>query len=1143
MNGYGGQNHSWMGDSYGASREATSGAAEVLRNMSNTAYTPNPSAMGGQAGFTATDAAATAYNSRYSNNSPAQQGEQPSVQQHPTYDQNPTRPLSVNTNGSKATSTARGLPSPATTAAHPSQRNQDVYSAQQQQQQQIRSASPAQRTYSHAIDPASTVRSTPMTAASHDNDYSHRQLSSGDLSRSTQPVIATSSYSYPTTQITAPLEQPSAPVTYSQSNAVNTVDPMAVYDPWPEYQRQQEAIRAQKAAEEAVRSEEEGKLAAAREAEARKQEQERKKVEEERRTKEIAKQARQNKQAAPQSAAPMPVSHPFTGDPASNLEAEIRAMMAKMRELNGKDPALLAKIWDEERRTKAPKSPTVQNKQISQAPPTQPTPAPVITSTTQPNLSAPKASPVVAAQRGVPKQVIMEPPITLLTAQPAVAPAPVRPTGNTVWPQEKREELGRTAAAYLNNLNPSNQITSDRILTLLSGNPSYIELCEQLEKMSLRLDRAVFAQKLLAAVPDINSTSRAHAEAKAKSRVGSQKLAGKVNGSLAQRTHVPSAILTKIPAATRAVVVASPQYTSPYPQNTGSASQSPVSVAQMVPMKAEFKPPANKEEAARKRNFGDLIDLTSIDDEDAEPVPKKQNIGDIYSASPAPSFGDVMEVDRKTPQINNFPISSTMLAPPTLQVSSLPQYSVVENSRLRNVVQSLEKRKALRRNSYNPATIARDVLLASGRHPEERQLNAHLDALRVNLSSQIPQDADLTTVRWDLLDPGKPPKGYYKSSVQALAEDADDEDESVDEAPSQSLGVGAGTSDMRAQAPLSEATNPFKLKRRGRPRHSFPKLHDTTPPKSSASTAHMSASKPRPTVAAGVGYSAFRAVADIGPDGTPLPKKRGRPAGWRKAIHGSAAAQGRPGAKEHTGSHHSFTPSQLSALRNVQPGNPQNAMEITSRSPSTAALKFQSFKCKWQNCKADLHNLETLRKHVQKLHRKETLRNTLECLWGNCGKGASVIEPMTGMLIEKHTPHEFTEESQWREHIEIRHFGPLSWELGDGPASGVSDAHDSEAHLSDAQGRRVTPRIVAKPQIGGTDPGAITPQPRGRGRPPKASPKLIDAQETMRRIVAQKKRIGGPGVDRGGATFVNEKRRKGFSDDDRTEEEFVDAEL
>lgn len=43
-------------------------------------------------------------------------------------------------------------------------------------------------------------------------------------------------------------------------------------------------------------------------------------------------------------------------------------------------------------------------------------------------------------------------------------------------------------------------------------------------------------------------------------------------------------------------------------------------------------------------------------------------------------------------------------------------------------------------------------------------------------------------------------------------------------------------------------------------------------------------------------------------------------------------------------------------------------------------------------------------------------------------------------------------------------------------------------------------------------------------------------------LVSQKKRVGGPGMDRGGATLVNEKRRKGFSDNDEAEEELVDAE-
>lgn len=42
--------------------------------------------------------------------------------------------------------------------------------------------------------------------------------------------------------------------------------------------------------------------------------------------------------------------------------------------------------------------------------------------------------------------------------------------------------------------------------------------------------------------------------------------------------------------------------------------------------------------------------------------------------------------------------------------------------------------------------------------------------------------------------------------------------------------------------------------------------------------------------------------------------------------------------------------------------------------------------------------------------------------------------------------------------------------------------------------------------------------------------------------MSQKKRTGGPGMDRGGARLVNDKRRKGFNDNSGTEEELVDAE-
>lgn len=63
---------------------------------------------------------------------------------------------------------------------------------------------------------------------------------------------------------------------------------------------------------------------------------------------------------------------------------------------------------------------------------------------------------------------------------------------------------------------------------------------------------------------------------------------------------------------------------------------------------------------------------------------------------------------------------------------------------------------------------------------------------------------------------------------------------------------------------------------------------------------------------------------------------------------------------------------------------------------------------------------------------------------------------------------------------------------------------------------------------------------RGRGRPPRALQEQ-EAVEAQRAMVALKKRIGGPGIDRGGATLVNEKRRRGFVDNDE-EEQFIDAE-
>ncbi|KAF2189730.1 hypothetical protein K469DRAFT_700984 [Zopfia rhizophila CBS 207.26] len=1228
----GGDKHVWGQSNYGGSRETPNrAAAEALRSMSNTTYTSNATTAVSSSSFTPTNAATE----RYSTATPQAQQQQQSTT-YGSYGQTQPRHQNVNNNRAQAATMNPAHPSLTTVAGYPSQRAQAMYSQQ-------RSASPPQPQYTqNTAVPVSAGQTVAMTGATQYNDCGHRQLPSVDASRNAQTAGVSASYSCGDQQIPAPVAQPTSTNAPDYNQGTITVDPMAVYNPWPDYQRQQEARRAQKAAEDAARGEEQ------KAEEARRAEEERKKAEEEQKAREaqvsvalpptqpISKKTQSGKTKAQKQQATVSES-PSTstagavqvsvGNPAG-LETEIRTMMAKMRELNSKDPMLLARIWEEERRAKAPKSPTVQNS--TPQPAAQPLQVNGPQVANQRKKAAPRQDQTTTAnskqttQTAVMTQnsvVKLQPPPKPVanSAQPA-APPPVRPTGNTIWPPEKKVHLANAAAMYLNTLNKDKHLTGESICGMLDSNPSYIELCEQLEAMGLKLDRATFAKNLLTAVPDVNSASRQtnpvpNQDTARPSQRPSISGESKVNGIAAQKVRRQSSAVSAVSAhLKKEVSIASPAAPSPqsapavkspgfdasylpFPNKSTATSHSPAPVAEIVSMKPGFKPPANKEEAARKRNFNDLIDLTQMSDEDdaEHPPQKKQHVGSMHLHGSSGTPDDV-DHDTAISRVNNF--HSPLPQPVSLAGNGPPVPLPTSILRDKNIVQPIEKSKALRRNEYNIKTIARDVLLAAGRHPEERQLNQHLEILKQTLP-QVDNSSDLSTLRWDIIDPGEPPKGWFKDHTLVLdAEDADDEDDSDDEGDraaarprvlmQQTVGVnGAGNSRVQT---IPSGTNPFKIKRRGRPpRHSYPitsrpygygedeesnagsyfagsssgqgggsraggpSQYQETPRRSTGSST-VTASEPRSSAAL-VGYSAFRG-ATHNPDGTPIPKKRGRPVGWRKHIHGSAAAQSRTDPNGHMNPNR-FAPNQPSTLRNVRSGD-NEPIVIDSRSPSIAGRprrlstpKYQAFKCQWQNCKAELHNLETLRKHVHKVHRKHTLRNTLECLWGDCGREVTSVDQVTGIRIERHAPFAFTDEAKWREHLELKHFCPLSWQLGDGPASGLSDANDSasETYLSDAQGRRVTPRVSANPLRPEGDSsvhgGASNPHPsstgRGRGRPPRINQEQ-EARETLRQMVSQKKRVGGPGIDRGGASFVNEKRRKGFSDNDETEEEFVDAE-
>ena len=72
-----------------------------------------------------------------------------------------------------------------------------------------------------------------------------------------------------------------------------------------------------------------------------------------------------------------------------------------------------------------------------------------------------------------------------------------------------------------------------------------------------------------------------------------------------------------------------------------------------------------------------------------------------------------------------------------------------------DLAQPVDRKKALRRSRYDVRTLARDVLLATGKHPDLLPLNGHLEVLRNMFTNSINFNSDLSTVRWDLIDPGE----------------------------------------------------------------------------------------------------------------------------------------------------------------------------------------------------------------------------------------------------------------------------------------------------------------------------------------------------------------------------------------------------
>ena len=101
--------------------------------------------------------------------------------------------------------------------------------------------------------------------------------------------------------------------------------------------------------------------------------------------------------------------------------------------------------------------------------------------------------------------------------------------------------------------------------------------------------------------------------------------------------------------------------------------------------------------------------------------------------------------------------------------------------------------------------------------------------------------------------------------------------------------------------------------------------------------------------------------------------------------------------------------------------------------PPPSEPVYQIYRCEWRGCGAELHNLETLRKHVFKLHHREG-----DCKWEGC-------EGMIGIEAGEEEGESF---ERLRGHLEVQHLRPLAWKLGDGPRVERGEGSDGERSAS-----------------------------------------------------------------------------------------------
>ncbi|RDW66089.1 hypothetical protein BP6252_09724 [Coleophoma cylindrospora] len=449
--------------------------------------------------------------------------------------------------------------------------------------------------------------------------------------------------------------------------------------------------------------------------------------------------------------------------------------------------------------------------------------------------------------------------------------------------------------------------------------------------------------------------------------------------------------------------------------------------------------PVSKGMAARKRQFCEVIDLTDDGDESVSMPPAKRmnsNSGPetftlpiSLQQSTTSTLTTVTHPRQPQPNLQNIPYSADL--------SSRHPYPKVLVDSIEITIGS--KPELCRLREYDSTTIAHDVLLAIGKHPSGRKLNGHLDILQGRFG--VNRYSDLETFDW------------VSARVQSLHQH------------------------MRTMPPPLEEPEQIRPTRESirPPKHSYTPI--LPPVQRIGSSSHTPYNPSSLRNATAPDFNSPSKLAVVIKSHTPsskdvvaspstittTSKKRGPlmknfPPGHIPQSSNNLTATGKKRGRPFTKNippGHEQPISTKDSVTSTKRDQPSKGHESKSEDLSPVDGRYAPFICEWQDCPAELQNLDTLRAHIFANHEVEADSGSIPCLWAKCSNGIEIPER-----------YQFKDLRNWKSHIEEEHLKNVAWHMGDGPrgTSLDTESYDSGAsrpsYLIDKNGRQVTPSLA-----------------------------------------------------------------------------------